>query len=311
MGLGGGNYEFSWLEEKTVNTCPLVDDIINSAFVIGVNLFILITGWFGVRSIGWSLFRLLPIYLFVVLLVMLVRKDISPSTYNMNEWWFLPNFIILILLSPLIESSIKEISKKTYTYFIVLLIIVNILFGYWWGYVNWNGYNFLNFIFLYYIARYCRIQSDSSVIKYLKKWGVLVYVFSFVVMGICHTILENTGHHKLSNWYWGYNNPIILIESISLFLWLGSRNITSKIVNYLAGGVFAVYLLSTKEFSHLHIGEYGRMVFVDYSYWGFFVYTLTVTMIMLTPCAIINDRLLLISFKFYEFIRAFLHPTKT
>lgn len=47
FGLGGCNYE---LNVEHCDTNPWINDIINSLCIIGVNLFILITGWFGVKQ---------------------------------------------------------------------------------------------------------------------------------------------------------------------------------------------------------------------------------------------------------------------
>ncbi len=284
FGLGGCNYE---LNVEHCDTNPWINDIINSLCIIGVNLFILITGWFGVKSVSRSLFRLLPVYLCVVLFVMIQRQDISQDTWCMKEWWYIPNFCMLILFSPMIESSLVNIDKRKFTFYIVLLTIINILFGYHWKYVNGNGYNFVNFVYLYYIARYLRIMKDSRYFKYFYQHGIGIWLISSILLGTFHTWRVLGGHEYDSISYFGYNNPLVLLSSISLFCWFSAREIKSKLINFIAGGTFAVYLVSTKEFGPLHIGSMGASAYEHFSYLGMLLYAISLTALIYIPSSII------------------------
>lgn len=53
--------------------------------------------------------------------------------------------------------------------------------------MNGNGYNFLNFIYLYYLARYVRVQKENTYVKYLFKMGLPIWVGCSVLLGVFHT----------------------------------------------------------------------------------------------------------------------------
>lgn len=284
FGLGGGNYNITVCYDGTT---PIVNDILNCLCIVGVNLFILITGYFGVKSVARSLFRLIPVYLCVVIFVMIQRHEISSSAWNMKEWWYIPHFCILVLCSPMIESSIADISQIKFTRFIILLTIINVLFGYYRGYVNSNGYNFVNFVYLYYIARYMKSMRNNRYICIAFKYGIYIYLLCSITLGVIHTYSVNNGHAYDSMWYFGYNNPLVLISSIGLFCWFSTKHIQSKFINFIAGGTFAVYLICTKEFGQLHIGSKGLLIFIKYSYWGMILYSLLITVVLYLPCSVV------------------------
>lgn len=284
FGLGGCNYDTSTHCE---GTNPWVNDILNSLCIIGVNLFILITGWFGVKSVVRSLYRLLPVYACVVLFVMMQRQNVSRDTWSMTGWWYVPHYCMLVLCSPLIESSIRGITSRKFTWYMTLLTIVTFLFGYHWKYMNVDGYNFLNFIYLYYLARYLKLQKEKTYAKYLFKNGLSIWIGCSILLGVFHTWRILGGYVYDSNSYFGYNNPLVVLSSIGFFCWFSTMNFKNKIVNFIAGGTFAVYLVSTKEFGQLHIGNMGMMAFEKASYLGVVLYSLMLTIVMYIPCSVV------------------------
>ena len=169
----------------------------------------------------------------------------------------------------------------------VLLSIVTFLFGYHWKYMNGNGYNFLNFIYLYYLARYVRVQKENTYVKYLFKMGLPIWVGCSVLLGVFHTWRISGGHVYDSISYFGYNNPLVVLSSISLFCWFSTMKFESKIINFIAGGTFAVYLVSTKEFGQLHIGSMGMEAFGKASCFGVVLYAIILTLLMYIPCSVV------------------------
>lgn len=284
FGIGGANYN---VVDVQVETNPWVNDILNSMCIIGVNLFILITGWFGVKSVPRSLFRLLPIYICVVIFVMIQRQDISSASWGMKEWWYVPHFIMLVLCSPLIEKSIEGITLRKFSLYIVLLTVINELFGYHWKYMNGNGYNFLNFIYLYYLARYLKFLKEKAKAKWLFHYGILIWLICSVLLGTFHTWMVLNGKVFDSTSYFGYNNPLVLLSSIGVFSWFSSLCLKSRIINFVAGGTFAVYLVSTKQFGPLYIGNMGLSSYEEFSYIGLIIFSLLAVAVLYVPCSVI------------------------
>lgn len=269
------------------DSIPVLDDILNGICIIGVNLFILLTGWFGVRSIKASMMRILNAYLVCVCFFAIERSSFEKSIWDMSNWWFLPNFTILLLLSPLIESSIKGINLKKYSYFIALLTIVNILFGYHWMYGNSDGFNFLNFVFLYYIARYLRLlyESNNKVVCFASRYGWLLFLMCAVIVGLLHT--WKFQYYGEGSRLWSYNNPLVIVESCCLFLWFAKLNISSGFINFLASGTFTVYLLTSKGAIDFSIFPFASRIYLSYSYIGLIAYSVIICALFYIPCSIV------------------------
>ena len=135
---------------------------LNSFFIIGVNCYVLISGYFGIKLSWKPIKKIVGACLFYGALCYFISLAIPPfnsegfSFLTLLErmypgnWWFLMEYIVLILLSPMLNKSIENIDSKTFRLYIILLLIVNVGIGYCLNdRVNKTGYNIMNFIMLY------------------------------------------------------------------------------------------------------------------------------------------------------------------
>lgn len=110
-----------------------------------------------------------------------------------------------------------------------------------------DGKNLANFIFIYLIGNTLR--------KYSLKWKriknsnlIAVYILLniFLVSSFCifHNNFIGT---QIFNYSFAYNSPILLFNSILLFMIIGHLNFKSKMVNYIASSSLAIYLLSSSS----------------------------------------------------------------
>ena len=75
---------------------------------------------------------------------------------------------------------------------------------------------------------------------------------------------------------WSYNSPLVLLSSFSVFLFFSTLNFQNRIINFLATGTLAAYILHTKDFFYdlrMHINV---DVFSHYSYLGLFVFVVII-----------------------------------
>lgn len=61
----------------------------------------------------------------------------------------------------------------------------------------------------------------------------------------------------------------------------------SRIINIVACGTFAVYLVSTKQFGPLQIGTMGLSAYEEFSYIGLIIYFLLAVAVLYIPCSVI------------------------
>lgn len=223
---------------------------INGFVYVGVNCFILISGYYGIKLKWKSLLNLYCICAFYALLVALdrcLRLNIPFDKgmlytiilpFSHSEWWFISCYVILYLLSPLLNKAIEAFSRKEFVLSLVLLTIVNLYFGYYWHQHNVNGYNVGQFIFIYFIGAFLH--------KYPLKWlnrrkSFLLYVTSAVLWSV---VTIASIKWRVPHWCaFYYNNPLVILSSIGLFVFMTTLEIRNPKINAVASGVLAAYLI--------------------------------------------------------------------
>lgn len=232
---------------------------------IGVNCFILISGYFMVNS-KITIKKLLKldgqVVFYSIGIIILFSTILTPVEYIsikniikaifpiiFNQYWFVTNYIILMILSPWLNIFIKFISKEDYLKLICLLTFL-------WSFlltlipINTLGYSSLGwFILLYLIAGYIRkylnisLQSPKRHFK-IAVAGLLIYVLSVIIFNIFGYTF-NIKLFLLHSTYLARDNSILLlIISIELFIGFNClKEWKNKFINIIATGALGVYLI--------------------------------------------------------------------
>lgn len=257
----------------------IIGVIINSLVIGGVNLFVLISGWYGIRHIGKGFIRLIIDCLVFGIISYIFLWLVPGRPFNIQELfhssafvynWFVVAYMMLLLVSPIIEQSLQHIDDKTFLYWILLLTVFNILFGYCLKQVNSNGYNVVQFIYLYYIARYLKVTKDKKYYGTVKRYSLLLYILLSLLLAGCFIIAGITEHPMSSFRWFAYNNPLVLLSSICLFIWFAELNIKNMIINTAASCVFGIYLLHTTQPFIPWRNALTHNIFTQYGYCGVF-----------------------------------------
>lgn len=101
---------------------------LNSLCIVGVNVFIFITGWFGISSIKKSILRLLPLFIGSLIILYFIKSSFVFSD-AIHHWWFLVHFFLLILCSPMLEKLLIHSNNKELALYTLSLFIINSVFG--------------------------------------------------------------------------------------------------------------------------------------------------------------------------------------
>ncbi len=252
--------------------------IINSFCICAVNLFVMITGWFGIKNIFKSVVRLIidcTIFGLISYLVLstftehifAVKECLKSSFFTPN--WFISVYMMLVLISPLIEYSIKALDSDKLKYIVVALLIVDVFFGFCFNYNN--GYDLIHFVTLYYLARFLKLSCESRLNVKLSKYGFGFYCLLAVFLAAGFIFANKTGMKLLALRYFLYNNPLVILMAMALFMWFPKRKIQSNIINILATGVFGTFILHTTPYVIPVRNEYTHTKFQQYGYTGVFV----------------------------------------
>ena len=228
--------------------------ILESFCICGVNIFVLITGYFSISQDSIKLRKIVRLLVDVAFwgicgycLAVLVSwkgfdgKEVIKVAFPIlfNNRWFVKAYIILLLFAPFINKILNLLSKRTY---IILLLILSCLFCIWPSFLPFPpiddfGYGFVHFVYLYIIAGYISKFIDIN----LWRNSQIVFVFSLMLLGV----ILSSFFLKMA---WAYNYLFVVIEAIALFVLFLKMRIKSRYINVLASCAFGVFLIHTSDF---------------------------------------------------------------
>ena len=221
---------------------------------VGVNCFVLISGYYSIRFKWKGLLNLYFTCFFYGLLgyciyIIVGHHPIgggllwnSVFIFSHSGWWFINCYLILFLMSPLLNAGMEHLDKKQYQLVLCLLTIANVYFGYIWKTDSFNttGYTAAQFVYVYliggYISRYVKWNERDKV----RRCSLSIYVFAVLLWG-CLSVLNY--YYPFGYVDYVYNNPFILIASIAFFIGFMTLKFKSPFINWLATGCIAAYLL--------------------------------------------------------------------
>lgn len=236
--------------------------LVNDLCYIGVNCFVLISGWFGIRVSWkgiWQLFFFcafygLASYLFHIwhtgahIGSSLLTICILPFSHS--QWWFINCYLILYLSAPLINKAIEALSKAQYMMALILFTVMNVYFGniMHTPFFNLDGYSAAQFIYIYLIGGYMSRYVNMEWVKQHKLTMLIGYIICCTLYFSIRLLPE---HFKFDLIHLGYNNPLNIGGAIFFFLFMVSYQFKSKTINYISGSALAIYLIQeSKYFGH-------------------------------------------------------------
>lgn len=238
-----------------------------SAFICAVNLFVMISAYFlattekrkfvkVVELLGQVIIFKIVYYIVTIILgnqslsFSGVLRNILPNNY------FVIFYLIVYTLSPYINVMIKNISKKDFK---KLVIAIFLLFSVWatiadllgvifgieglntvglWG--DESGYTIVNFILVYFIGAYIRLN-NISITKKKAAINTAVCIILIYLEAIAEQIFYSLTFG--SNLAWHYNNPIVILLPVFIILFFTKLEFNSKVINELVRATFTCYLI--------------------------------------------------------------------
>lgn len=150
--------------------------------IVSVNIFILISGWFGIRSNLKSLLNFLfqcMYFLFGIYAVLLLigKVQLTPSAILdcfllTAANWFIKAYLGLYLLSPVLNAFVDKVSKQSFQKVLISFFIFQTCFGITNAaqFIDF-GYSTFSFVGLYLLARYLRIYGLPIINSNASCWG--------------------------------------------------------------------------------------------------------------------------------------------
>ena len=220
--------------------------VIEALSIICVNMFVIISGYFGIKLRLSSIVKLY-IYLALIFIPLYFLRYVTTHEFVFADFiekcfvisyagYFIQCYFMLMILSPVINAFFEKYGKRSIRWVIAFWVI-----EFWFACVmdveelGYNhGYSVIHFVLMYMIARCVKLFEDD--IKRIRSWvWVLGYLLSTIVIILSHIIGIK--------WCWDYSNPIVIFSSICSFLPFLYMTFYCKLINWIASGTLAVYII--------------------------------------------------------------------
>lgn len=232
---------------------------LKSICFVCVNCFVLISGYFSIRWKTKSFSKLIYSILFWAIVALVVSKlllryfEQSEDLYFGNflsaaytARWFIGAYLCLYILAPIVNSFIDKCSTQQLGRYIVVFYIFSTIYGWLMLSDNFNeGMSELSLIGLYATGAYLK-RTNLKIFSYKCSTDIAIFFGLTLILSILNATTYFIGIDKSLH---GYLNPIIILESIYLFLFFKKLK-TGYIpwVNFIAASTFSAYLFHHHQY---------------------------------------------------------------
>ena len=206
--------------------------------------------------------------------------------------WYVICFVLLLLLIPYINIIISNINRKDYKKILIYTSVLYILsssindfvgYDFLYGYTgksftDMGCFNFIIFIIMYLIGGYIGKYSISvrrpglifiilsSLTAGLTYWYSFTGGFKFLVKEMLGYEAQYESYHFYEA-FCKYNNVLVVLMTIFLFLYFKDLKIKNKFINKLSNGVYGGYLIHTCFLSFVfYLYQADNSVYPYYNY---------------------------------------------
>lgn len=234
----------------------LYNGIVNGVCNIGVTLFILISGYYGVTCKVRKLVRMECMMITFSLLETLILVLCTPQEmqgaalleqlvksclpFLTRKYWFYSCYVCVVLLSGYIQRFLDVLGQKSLERLLALMLVLFSVFPtvFYFEIIPDNGKGLVQMLMIYMIGRYIRMYRDTR----LPRWTLAVFAALWAVNGFSHEHAIQVGgiyHHPCKD-----NSITNIVMAIILFYAFKELRLQSDMLNRTAAQLFAVFALN-------------------------------------------------------------------
>lgn len=268
--------------------------------ICAVDVFVLISGWFGMRVQRDGVMKFVFLVLFwrfVIACVWLgsfwpgfvtAVKAFPMLMFDRPEWFAL-SWIVLMLVAPMANAWIERLSAREFKVWLILFYALILVYGWVKQYSEYFSYTPVMLLFLYMLGRYMRLHMRFPRLG-LAAWMAMFVGLQIIISTCAYFLIPSAG---LSNaWYshmTNYNGPTVILSAVLLFQAFGSLNFASRFVNSVAANTFAVYVIHCNPFVLPFFVETAKGIAAAYTPALAFAAMLAYVLLVFTLC-ILGDK---------------------
>lgn len=224
----------------------------NGIFNAGVSIFVLISGYFGIRRSTQKLIELeSTVILYAVLsalvgcyfgkasILSIIKAFIPVST---NCYWFISCYILLMIFSPYINRAINSMSELQHRQLLLLMSAVFLVAPtvIYYSVLGGGGKNVINMLLLYFLGSYIRKYSLDE--RFDKKSLLKILIATTALNVLLNSLISIATGGKPHIPFARDCSVFIVIEATVLMMFFMKVEFHSNFINRVAKHVFAVYL---------------------------------------------------------------------
>lgn len=250
-----------------------------------VNIFVGISGWFGIhptaKGIGSFLFQCL-FWIVGIYLVALSAGTVRLSIDGLKECllltssnWFIKAYVLLYILSPVMNTFAAQAPRQVFRNVLLSFFVFQSIYGWMFpdatAHIR-DGYSTISFIGIYLLMRYIRMylpdmsRQDRHVdLKYMliAPVGVTAAYCVPPLMGINTTA---------GGFYWiSYISPYTIALAAAVILSFSRLQLQNRFINRVAASSFAVFLAHYNTHTINHYTDCIRHLYNHCTIGGFWV----------------------------------------
>lgn len=231
----------------TFDVFHVSQSLIESLSCTCVNCFLVITGWYGLRFKWKHIWTIWSILVWIY-----VPFYIVSSVYNDNfsivqfilrfiaitqESYYVQCYLMLLFLSPILNSFIQRFGKKilpyTLAFWSIEIIFDWVIHNRCLGFAN--GYMLTHFVLMYVLGQTAFLYKEK-INKYINTTrAISVYFYGAIAITCMYIVFSAESS-------FAYTNPINIIMSFAIFLIFEKRSFYSNVINWVSRSTLAVYI---------------------------------------------------------------------
>ena len=244
--------------------------LVESVTIIGVNVFVLLSGWYGIKcSLRKILYIVFQTYFFIVLTYLFAPwlgyeshgfSEDFPKLFLINQTYpFIKQYLLLMILSPVLNYYARYAHPSEFRLLLYIFFIYQLAVSWiFCALTDFNGGNSsLSFIGLYLLARYIKMYSPTFSIKSAKHDALLYCMFT-VFSATASYCFASKGIFLWDRFYM-YNSPFVILPALFFLLFFSKLKVKySANINFVAISCLAVYLFQCSPFMSIYGDNIGR-----------------------------------------------------
>ncbi len=275
---------------------------------VGVDVFVLITGYFMIHKKDIKISKLLKLWLqafFYSITIYVLAVLFTSVKFNKQEfinavmpithscWWFATTYFVLYLFIPYINLFISKIDKLTYKKILILCTILWVIIP---TFVKVNLYvnQLIWLIYLYGVGGYIKLYKDD--IKLNGGMCICISIVLLLISAFFGIVLSvaSTKYSVLRDYiFYYYDMYSIDVLLIALIMFLGFKNINiknNKFINLVSSTTFGIYLIHDSRMLRKFVRIWQNVFKVDtiFNTSYFIIYSIFVISFIFIVCSVIE-----------------------